>query len=184
MIRLSFDAAALNAKLADLGSRMAAAARPAAQAGAQVLYEEVRSNVDRIGVVSGNLRRAVYQAYATHDSSPEPGGRKAYHISWNWRKAPHGQLLEYGHLQRYVVFYRGGRWITAVRPSMRGKPRPKRRAPQAVKDAYYVTLPGGPRHVAARPFLRPAAAAMPRALDAARAVFRRQLSGSHRISGS
>jgi hypothetical protein len=135
------------------------AVRAAAQAGAQVLYDEVKRNVERIGVQSGNLRRSIYQVFSADNSGP---GRAVYHVSWNVNKAPHGHLLEYGHLQRYK-HYRGndGRIRPMVRPGMEGRPKPGRRASQDAKDAYWVPLPGGPRQVAARPFVRPAAAKFP-----------------------
>ena len=40
-----------------------------------------------------------------------------------------------------------------IRPGMAGKKPPSRKAPQAVKDAYYVPL-DTPRQVAAQPFIR------------------------------
>lgn len=139
------------------------AARPAAQAAAQVLYLEARRNAMAIRK-SGNLASAVYQAFSEENSSP---GKAVYHVSWNWRKAPHGYLIEFGHIQRYVSYIGSdGNWYTAIRPSMRDKPRPKRRASQAEKDAYYVTLKA-PRQVAANPFMRRAAVKEREALEAA-----------------
>ncbi|WP_066339262.1 HK97-gp10 family putative phage morphogenesis protein [Azohydromonas lata] len=148
--------------------RAEAAARPAAQAAAQVLYDAVRANVARIKKHTGNLDRAIYQAFSIDNSGP---GRATYHISWNARRAPHGHLVEYGHMQRYV-YYKGndGQIRPMVRPGMDGTPKPKQRASQAVKDAYYVPLPGGPRLVAARPFIRPAVAKMGEAMDEAKRV--------------
>jgi len=139
------------------------AARPAAQAAAQVLYLEARRNAMAIRK-SGNLANAVYQAYSEENSSP---GKAVYHVSWNWRKAKHGYLVEFGHIQRYVSYVGSdGNWYTAIRPSMRDKPRPKRRAPQAEKDAYYVLLPQ-PRQVPANPFMRRASVKEQAALEAA-----------------
>lgn len=148
--------------------RAEAAARPAAQAAAQVLYDAVKANVARIRKHTGNLDRSIYQAFSIDNSGP---GRATYHISWNAKKAPHGHLVEYGHMQRYV-YYRDeqGNIRPKIRPGMEGKPKPKQRASQAVKDAYYVPLPGGPRLVAARPFVRPALAKMGEAVDAAKVV--------------
>ena len=144
------------------------AARPAAQAAAQVLYDAVKANVARIKKHTGNLDRSIYQAFSIDNSGP---GRATYHISWNARTAPHGQLVEYGHMQRYVYYQdEQGNVRPMVRPEMQGKPKPKGRAPQAVKDAYYVPLEGGPRLVAARPFIRPAVAKFGEAMDAAETV--------------
>jgi hypothetical protein len=150
-----------------------AAARPAAQVAAQVLYDEVLRNVRRLGTVTGNLARSVYQVYSQDNSAD---GRAVYHISWNRRKAPHGGLVEFGHVQRYATYIgKDGNWYTAVRAEMRGKRAPSRTASQAVKDAYYVKLPV-PKQVAAKSFLRSAAIKLPQARDAAEAELLRRLS--------
>lgn len=139
------------------------AARPAAQAAAEVLYLEARRNAMAIRK-SGNLASSIYQAFSEENSEP---GRAVYHVSWNWRKAPHGYLIEFGHIQRYVSYVGSdGNWYTAIRPSMQDKPRPKRRASQDEKDAYYVTLPA-PRQVPANPFMRRVAVKERAALEAA-----------------
>lgn len=171
-ITVTCDLNGLNQYLDALGDAVQEAVRPAAQAAAQVVYDDVLSRVDRIGEVTGNLRSAVYQAYAAKESTPE---RAVYDVSWNHLHAPHAILVEYGHIQRYVTYIGDdGHWYTAVRPGMRGKPRPKRRAPQSTKDAYYVPLAGGPKHVAARPFIRPAIAKFDQAMEAAKAeIFKR-----------
>jgi hypothetical protein len=138
--------------------------RPASQAGAEVFYQQVKRNVAGIGRVTGNLDSAIYQAYSANNSGK---GRAVYHVSWNARKAPHGHLVEFGHIQRYKVYTgRDGRWYTAIRPGMKGKKAPPRKASQSVKDAYYVPL-ASPRQVAAQPFIRPALAVSPQAAAAA-----------------
>lgn len=147
-------------ELADLGmDELAAGAeqatRPAAQAGAQVFYDRAKANVSKLGKVTGNLASSIYQVFSQDNSR---AGRAEYHVSWNRKKAPHGHLVEYGHVQRYVTYIdKRGQWKTLVRPEMAGKPRPKRSAPQSVKDAYYVPLKGGPRVVGAKSFIRSAA---------------------------
>ena len=164
---ISLDTGALNDIMDELGDAIEEAARPAAQAAAQVLYDEVNRNVASIGKVSGNLDASIYQAYSADNSGP---GSATYHVSWNAKKAPHGHLIEYGHIQRYASYIgKDGKWHTAVRPEMRGKPKPKRRASQAEKDAYYVLRPGGPVQVPARSFVRKVASKFPLALDAAQA---------------
>lgn len=150
---MGVDLSGLNLLLDELGEKAKEAVRPAAQAAAQVFYEEMKGNAERIKRKTGNLASSIYQAY-----SPEKSGERSatYHVSWNAKKAPHGGLIEYGHIQRYVAYMRkDGKYITKVRPEAQGKPRPNRRASQAIKDAYYVTLPT-PVQVAARPFARPA----------------------------
>lgn len=162
---LSVDLSSLDAMMEELGDRAEAAARPAAQAASQVLYEAVVGNVERLGQVTGKLRSAIYQAFSQDNSGP---GRATYHVSWNHRKAPHGSLVEFGYTQRYQVRVgKGGQWYTVVRPEMQGKPKPRRNATQAEKDAYYVPLPA-PRQVAAKAFVRNAARAFPAAEAAAK----------------
>ena len=75
---------------------------------------------------------AVLRAWST------PGGKATYHVSWNPRKAPHGHLVEWGHLQRYEVSRdpKTDRFITH-------------------RDKPLAT----PRQVSGRPFIRPALAA-------------------------
>ena len=72
------------------------AARPAAQAGAQVLYDAVKQNVAALGRKTGNLRRSIYQK---HSEERSVGGRQVYNISWNAKTAPHGHLVEWGFVQ-------------------------------------------------------------------------------------
>ena len=141
---IKFDAEGAFAELDQLEETAKAAVRPAAQAGAQVLYDEVHVNVSRIGRKTGNLASAIYQAYSEDNSNEE---RATYHVSWNAKKAPHGHLVEYGHLQtRKVYIGSDGNWYTSP-----------------------AKLPE-PRHVAARPFVRPAFDAKANAaLEAARA---------------
>lgn len=144
------------------------ATRPAAQAAAQVLYDAVKANVATLGKKTGNLDKSIYQAFSANNSAP---GKATYHISWNATKAPHGGLVEFGHIQRYKVYVGSdGKWYTAVRPEMVGKPKPSRRAAQGVKDAYYVPLPA-PKQVAARSFVRKAVSQFDQATAAAREVF-------------
>lgn len=168
IISIKVDLGSLDALLDRKRDKVEAAARPAAQAGAQVIYDAVKANVAAIGSKSGNLSKSIYQAYSESNSGP---GKATYHISWNAKKAPHGHLVEFGHIQRYKVYVgKDGKWYTAVRPNMQGKPKPSRRASQAVKDAYYVPLPT-PKQVAARPFIRPAIQKADQSVAAARKVF-------------
>lgn len=160
------DTSGLESLLDAIGEAAESAVRPAAQAGAQVLYNGVRANVGQIGRVSGNLEKSIYQYYS-HEKSVE-GLKATYHVSWNHTKAPHGQLLERGWLQRYAVrLSEKGQWVTLVRPEAQGKPKPRRRASQAEKDAYYVPRAGGPRWMPGRWFLARAADQMGEAYQAA-----------------
>lgn len=137
----------LNTMLANTAAAVAQATRPAAQAGAQVLYDAVKSNVRRIGRKTGNLEKSIYQAYSPENSRP---GLAVYNVSWNARKAPHGQLVERGHIQRFkvVLSKKTGKWITLKN--------------QPLKT---------PKQIAAQPFMRPAMAFFPKAQAAAKAAF-------------
>lgn len=152
-LTMKIDSQALDELLDSIEGLADEAVRPAAQAMAQVFYDEVKRNVAKIGRFTGNLDKGVYQAYSDSNSNQT---KATYHVSWNAKKAPHGHLVEWGHIQRYAVYIdRNGDYKTAIRPEARGKPKPKRNASQAEKDAYYVPLKA-PRQVAAQPFIRPA----------------------------
>lgn len=148
------DLSDLESLFDELGDAAEEAARPAAQAAAQVFYDAAKVNVSRIKRVSGNLADAIYQVYSQDNSGP---GFATYHVSWNARKAPHGGLVEYGHWQRYVVVNTKNGPRNAVRPEKQGLPKPRRRASQAEKDAYYVPRPGGSVYVPGKAFMRRAA---------------------------
>lgn len=158
---LDMDTSGLEALLDELGEEAEEAIRPAAQAGAQVLYNQVKANVAALGRVTGNLDRSIYQVYSETKSGPLLA---AYDVSWNHKKAPHGHLVEYGYLQRYR--YRPDGMGPMVRPGMEDKPKPRRRASQAEKDAYYVTL-DQPRQVPGKAFVRRAESAFDQAFKAA-----------------
>ncbi|MGQ3051102.1 MAG: HK97 gp10 family phage protein [Roseateles sp.] len=152
-----------------LGVESLAAVRPAAQAGSQVLYDAVKANVARLRRKTGNLDNSIYQAYADTESS---ANRAVYRISWNKRKAPHGHLVEFGYFQRYEIARDArGRMFPMVRPEMRDQPKPKKSAPQSVKDAYYVLRSGGPKQIPAKAFVRGAASKAGLAQDAMRDRF-------------
>ncbi|RZI62441.1 MAG: HK97 gp10 family phage protein [Rubrivivax sp.] len=152
---------------------MVDAARPAAQAGAQVLYDAVKRNVSALGRKTGKLEGSIYQKFSDELSR---GGRRVYRISWNAKKAPHGHLVEFGFLQSYVM-YQGndGRVRPLVRPGMEGLPRPGRWATRAEKDAYYVPLPGGPKQRPGKAFVRSAASQFPKAQAAMEARYLEEL---------
>lgn len=136
--------------LDELGAAAGDAVRPAAQAAAQVLYDEVKHNVEAIGSKTGNLASSIYQVYSKANSQDKK--RAVYHVSWNAKKAPHGHLVEYGHIMRYVtkIATKGpkkGQWVT-------------------VKSVPLLK----PKQVGARPFVRPAEKKFPQAVDAATKV--------------
>jgi hypothetical protein len=139
---ITANIAGIDSLLDQLADTAEEAARPAAQAGAQVLYDAVKRNVAAIGRVTGNLDRSIYQVYSADESEQ---GKATYHVSWNHIKAPHGGLVENGHIQRFKVYLgKDGKWYT------------DKKAPLAT-----------PRQVGAHPFVRPAQAQFPQAVDAA-----------------
>lgn len=170
---LSIDMSAFESEMEQLAERADKAVRPAAQAGAQVLYDRAKSNVAALGRKTGNLDRSIYQAYSANNSNES---KAVYHISWNATKAPHGHLLEFGYLQRYLYYQDNqGQIRPMVRPGMEGMPRPGRRASREQKDAYFMTRPGGPVQVPGYAFLRRAKDAMPQAQEAMRKTFLERL---------
>jgi hypothetical protein len=133
---MKVDMQSVNALLHELKGDILKAVRPAAQAAAEVMYRAVLQNVDAMGSKTGNLRAGIYQVFSKDQSKAAGDGysRATYHVSWNAKIAPHGHLVEYGHLQRYQVYLgKDGNWYT------------NKKAP----------LPA-PKQVAARPFVRPA----------------------------
>lgn len=159
--------AKLNTIIQNIGERAGQAIRPAAQAGAEVLYRAVRQNVvGRPTSKTGNLQAGIYQVYSKDNSVDKHAAE--YHVSWNAKKAPHGHLVEYGHDQPYVVYRRqDGQFRTAVHPNQRGKPPPKGKgaAAKAARDAYYVPSKTAVP-VKAYPFVRPVRSKVPEALQA------------------
>ena len=137
---MSVDVSDLNRLIDRMEVDISEAIRPAAQAAAQVFYDEVKRNVGQLKTHTGNLNKSIYQVY--NKALSVDGKVAAYDISWNKTKAPHGWLVERGHLQRYRYYQNAqGQVRPMVRPGMDGRKKPSKRASQATKDAYYVTLP-------------------------------------------
>lgn len=173
-LSIDADLSGLDALFDRLGDQVEQAARPAAQAAAQVLYDEVKKNVQALGKKTGKLESSIYQVFSASNSSP---GKATYQVSWNHKKAPHGHLLEYGYLQRYKYYQNArGQVRVMVRPGMDGSKRPGRGASQAVKDAYYVTLPA-PIQIPAKAFMRRAIDKFPAAYAAAEAELLKRING-------
>lgn len=102
MISIAFDFSKLAAKLDSITKAAEEGARPAAQAGAEVFYQEVKQRVPmsakphKSGKKTydpGTLRRAVYQAFADRESGD---GRAMYRVSWNKTHAFYGRFVEFG----------------------------------------------------------------------------------------
>ncbi len=84
-------------KIKALGKGAEEALRPAAQAGAQVFYDEMRT---RAPVAEGVLRDSIYQFYLERKSGDD---KHVYVVGPNKSKAPHWHLVEFGHWQPYAV---------------------------------------------------------------------------------
>lgn len=168
-LKLKFNLDKFIGKIEGIERAISEGLRPAAQAGAEVFYQEAKTRASRS---SGLLQRSIYQKYLK-DESVE-GKRAIYKISWRTggKKdkndagpplpfAPHGHLIEFGWVQRYAVYTdKQGHWHTAIRPEMRGKPYPKGGANnQAAREAYFVPRPGGPVQWLPKSFIRSAYAA-------------------------
>ena len=151
MFSTSIDMSAFESDMEQLADRAEKAARPAAQAGAQVIYERVKANVAALGRKTGNLNSSIYQAYSANNSGE---GKATYHISWNATKAPHGHLVEWGYIKRWQSIMINGKWVTL-------KNRPL---------ATPVQVPG-------KAFMRRAKDAIPMAEEAMRAKFLEVLHG-------
>lgn len=102
MISLQFDFAKIAGKLDGITKAAEKAARPAAQAGAQVFYDEVKQRVPQSAAPHksgrrtynpGTLRKAIYQAFADKESGD---GKAVYRLSWNKKHAFYGRFVEFG----------------------------------------------------------------------------------------
>lgn len=105
------DLTALDAFVDAVGDGAMRQVRPAAQAAAQVLYDEVLTRVpvsikghyfhgksfkksgQKYYFDAGSLRAAIYQVYSQDNSGP---ARATYHVSWNATKAPYGHMVNSG----------------------------------------------------------------------------------------
>jgi HK97 gp10 family phage protein len=105
------DTSGLDALIDDMADKADAAARPAAQAGAQVFYDDVRRRVPvsrkghwfhgtsfklngtKYWFDAGSLRDAVYQVFSKDNSGQ---GFATYHVAWNHQKVPYGFMVEFG----------------------------------------------------------------------------------------
>ena len=102
MISATLDFSKIEAKLDAITKAAGKATRPAAQAGAQVFYDEMRARVPvsakphKSGKKTynpGTLRKAIYQAYVEKESGDS---KAAYRVSWNKSHAFYGRFLEFG----------------------------------------------------------------------------------------
>jgi len=103
---IRIDTAQFKQALSAKAKQMHAAARPAAQAGAQIIYAAAKANVpvskgahwfngthSKYQFNAGTLRDSIYQVYSK-DKSRE--GLATYHVAWNHKKCPYGFMVEFG----------------------------------------------------------------------------------------
>ena len=104
LVEAALDTAGVFAQLESMVRATHEAVRPAAQAGAQVFYEEVRARAPvsekahstkgkKQTYQPGNLRAAIYQAFVDGESGETAA---TYRISWNKKKAFYGRFIEFG----------------------------------------------------------------------------------------
>ena len=117
MIDATMDLTGINVQLDRLAAAAKTAARKAAQAGAQVYYDEVRarapvSEKEHLFYGSsakkapkgqkkqhaylfkpGTLRDSIYQVYSKKLSTD---AKSVYAVAWNHKKAPYGYMVEFG----------------------------------------------------------------------------------------
>ena len=120
MLTFDFDTKALTDQIDALKAKAETAIRPAAQAGAQVYYDELMKPggvpVSKKGhwfqgtkakglkspeakraasywFESGSLKNAVYQGYSKSGSGKD---KAEYHVAWNHRKVPYGFMVALG----------------------------------------------------------------------------------------
>ena len=92
MISLAFEFSKIAAKLDGLTKAAEAATRPAAQAGAEIFYLEVKKQAEKMRD-SGRLEAAIYQAFMDKESGEKSS---SYRVSWNKREAFYARFLEFG----------------------------------------------------------------------------------------
>ena len=106
-MKFTFDTAKLEQALSATKEKLRDAARPAAQAGAQVIYDAARINApmsDKSHIfhirgkkygpfAPGTLRNSIYQVFSKSESTD---AKAVYQVSWNFRKAPYAFMVELG----------------------------------------------------------------------------------------
>jgi len=106
-MKIKMDVAKFKEELKATADMLNKATRPAAQAGAQVIYDRARQlapvsekshtfNIEgrKYGPFApGTLRDSIYQAFSKDNSFKDVS---TYHVSWNADKAPYGGMVEFG----------------------------------------------------------------------------------------
>lgn len=135
-MRVNMNVAQFKEQLRATTDELQKATRPAAQAGAQIIYDAARLNAPVSKkphkfygthkvygpYAPGNLRDSIYQVFSKTNSYKDVS---TYHISWNADKAPYGAMVEFGTSKAPARSFIG-RAVTETRAQVR----------QAIKERY------------------------------------------------
>lgn len=142
-MRINMNVAQFKEQLLATTDELQKATRPAAQAGAQIIYDAARLNAPVskkphkfygthkvYGPYSpGNLRDSIYQVFSKDNSYKDVS---TYHISWNADKAPYGAMVEFGTSKSPARSFIG-KAVTETRTQVR----------QAIKERYLQEVSNG-----------------------------------------
>lgn len=142
-MRINMNVAQFKEQLQATTNELQKATRPAAQAGAQIIYDAARLNAPVSKkphkfygthkvygpYAPGNLRDSIYQVYSKTNSYKDVS---TYHISWNADKAPYGAMVEFGTSKSPARSFIG-KAVTETRTQVR----------QAIKERYLQEVSNG-----------------------------------------
>lgn len=142
-MRINMNVAQFKEQLQATTNELQKATRPAAQAGAQIIYDAARLNAPVSKkphkfygthkvygpYVPGNLRDSIYQVFSKTNSYKDVS---TYHISWNADKAPYGAMVEFGTSKAPARSFIG-KAVTETRAQVR----------QAIKERYLQEVSNG-----------------------------------------
>ncbi len=142
-MRINMNVAQFKEQLQATTNELQKATRPAAQAGAQIIYDAARLNAPVSKkphkfygthkvygpYAPGNLRDSIYQVFSKDNSYKDVS---TYHISWNADKAPYGAMVEFGTSKSPARSFIG-KAVTETRTQVR----------QAIKERYLQEVSNG-----------------------------------------
>ena len=131
-MKIKMDVAKFKEHLRATADELGRATRPAAQAGAQVVYDRAKQIVSAELVSKrehkfhiegrvygpfqpGTLLRSIYQAFSDDNSFKDVS---TYHVSWNADKAPYGAVVEFGGSEEAPTSFIA-RAVVETRPQVR-----------------------------------------------------------------
>lgn len=142
-MRINMNVAQFKEQLQATTNELQKATRPAAQAGAQIIYDAARLHAPVSKrphkfygthkvygpYAPGNLRDSIYQVFSKTNSYKDVS---TYHISWNADKAPYGAMVEFGTSKSPARSFIG-KAVTETRTQVR----------QAIKERYLQEVSNG-----------------------------------------